>query len=413
MAQSKLSVARRLPVDQLVEAELLDEAIELAVRSRSFVEIDEVRFDSPLGEEPKGLSCVRTLLDAKDLNFHRSEYTYRPAWWVPGGHAQTLWSKFFRRRVSLPLRLERWDTPDGDFVDIQRLDAGTGAPRLFFLHGLEGTTQSHYVAGFFAQAHSRGWGADLLIFRGCGSELNRTRRFYHSGETGDAAFALDRIMAEHPDSPIVLAGVSLGGNVLLKLLGEWGNESPRQVLGASAISVPFDLERGARRLSRGLSRIYDRHFLRTLRAKARRKLERFPGLFDANQLDRARTIFDFDDAVTAPVHGFTSAHDYYACSSALGWLERVRVPTFLLSAVNDPFLPAAVLDEVRDVARRNPKLELEFTEGGGHVGFVAGRWPWRPFYYAEWRVCEFLAERLDRGGGGSEARGSPDLRHRA
>jgi uncharacterized protein len=332
------------------------------------------------------------------LRNRSSEYTYRPAWWVPGGHAQTLWAKFFRRRPVLPLRVERWGTPDGDFIDLHRLDAAHGstdAPRLFFLHGLEGTIRSHYVSGFFAEAHRRGWGADLLIFRGCGSELNRTRRFYHSGETSDAAFALARVMGEFPASPIVLAGVSLGGNVLLKLLGEWEDRAPPQVKSAAAISVPFDLERGARHLSRGFSRIYDRHFLKTLRAKARRKLERFPDLFETGALERARTIYDFDDAVTAPVHGFASAHDYYSRSSALGWLDRVRIDTLLLSAVDDPFLPSAVLDEVRDIASRNPSLHLEFTEHGGHVGFVSGRWPWRPFYYAEWRACEFLAAHMD------------------
>jgi len=330
-----------------------------------------------------------------------SEYTYRPAWWVRGGHAQTLWGKFFRRRTTLPLRVERWDTPDGDFIDLYRLDApeaSIGAPHLFILHGLEGTIRSHYVSGFFAEAHRRGWRADLLIFRGCGSELNRARRFYHSGETSDAAFVLDGIMAEFPASPVLLTGVSLGGNVLLKLLGEWGGHAPPQVKSAAAISVPFDLERGARHLSHGFSRIYDRHFLKTLRAKARRKLERFPDLFDPSALERARTIYDFDDAVTAPVHGFASAHDYYSRSSALSWLDRVRIDTLLLSAVDDPFLPPAVLEDVRTVARPNPTLHLEFTAHGGHVGFVSGSWPWRPFYYAEWRACEFLAANLDAAG---------------
>jgi hypothetical protein len=325
----------------------------------------------------------------------RSEYTYRPAWWVRGGHAQTLWGKFFRRRPHLPLRVERWQTQDDDFVDIYRLDGARGSPRLFFLHGLEGTIRSHYVGGFFGEALRRGWGADLLIFRGCGSELNRARRFYHSGETGDAAFALGRIMRDFPDSPFLLAGVSLGGNVLLKLLGEWVDNPPQQVVAAAAVSVPFDLERGARHLSKGFSRIYDRHFLRTLRAKARRKRDRYPDLFDSAALERARTIYDFDYAVTAPVHGFASAHDYYSRSSALGWLGRVRVPTLLLSAVDDPFLPAAVLDDVREVSRRNANLELEFPERGGHVGFVAGTWPWRPEYYAEWRACEFLSTHIE------------------
>jgi len=292
------------------------------------------------------------------------------------------------------VRIERWDTPDGDFVDIYRLDAPAGRPRLFFLHGLEGTIRSHYVSGLFSQALARGWAADLLIFRGCGDEPNRRPRFYHSGETGDLAFALSRVRDEHPNSPIVLAGVSLGGNVVLKFLGERGADLPTPIRGAATISVPYDLERGARYLSRGFSRIYDRHFLRTLRQKARAKLERFPHLFDAAALERARSIYEFDDAVTAPVHGFADAHDYYSQSSSIKWIEMIARPTFLLSSYDDPFLPRDVLDEVRSRARMNTNLSLEFTRRGGHVGFVGGPVPLRPSYYAEWRVCEFLATTL-------------------
>jgi predicted alpha/beta-fold hydrolase len=327
-------------------------------------------------------------------------YTFRPAWWIRGGHAQTLWGKFFRGRPALPIRRERWDTPDGDFLDVYRLDApaspgGTrAAPRLVFFHGLEGTIRSHYIYGFFDEARRRGWAADLLIFRGCGEEPNRQPRFYHSGETADPAFFIDTIRAEHPTAPLLLAGVSLGGNVLLKYLGEHGADVPDQISGAAAVSVPFDLERSCRHISRGFSRVYDRHFLRTLREKARTKLGAHPGLFDADALARANSIYDFDDAVTAPVHGFANAHDYYSRSSSLGFLAPIDRPTLLLSATDDPFLPPSVLDEVRAVAARNPLLTVEFTAQGGHVGFVGGTWPWAPRYFAEWRVCEFLAATL-------------------
>ena len=293
--------------------------------------------------------------------------------------------------------MERWDTPDGDFLEVHRLDAPQGAPRLLILHGLEGNIDSHYVGGFFAEAQRRGWAADLVTFRGCGSEPNRAPRFYHSGETGDLAFALDRIQHEHPDAEIVTAGVSLGGNVLLKYLGECGTRLSPQIRAAATISVPYDLERGARFIATGFSRVYDRHFLRTLRRKALAKLDRFPGLFDQAALERAQSIYAFDDAVTAPVHGFLDAHDYYSRSSALAWIDRLALPTLLLSAADDPFLPRQVLDEVREVASRNSSLHLEFVDHGGHVGFVTGRWPWRPFYFAEWRACEFLAAALDEG----------------
>jgi predicted alpha/beta-fold hydrolase len=291
--------------------------------------------------------------------------------------------------------MERWETPDGDFIDVHRLEGPPRAPRLLFLHGLEGTIRSHYVAGFFGEASRRGWAADLMIFRGCGSEPNRAPRFYHSGETTDVAFVLDRVIRERPDSPVVLAGVSLGGNVLLKFLGERGDDLPAQVRAAAAISVPFDLERGARFISKGFSRVYDRHFLRTLRPKALAKLERYPNLFDRSKLEGATSIYDFDDAVTAPVHGFLDAHDYYTRSSSLSWLRAIHLRTLLLSAIDDPFLPAAVLEEVRDIAAGNPAFTIEFTKHGGHVGFVSGAWPWTPFYYAEWRACEFLSATLD------------------
>jgi predicted alpha/beta-fold hydrolase len=324
----------------------------------------------------------------------RSEHTYRPAWWVPGGHAQTLWAKFFRRRRPLHARRERWTTPDGDFVEVYRADAERRAPRLLLLHGLEGTVRSHYVGGFFREARRRGWAADLLIFRGCGDEPNTAPRFYHSGETTDLRFVIDRIRDENPGVPLLLAGVSLGGNVLLKFLGEAGESAREYLAAAAAISVPFDLERGARFIGRGFSKIYDRHFLRSLRRKALDKLVRYPDLFDQDALMHAENIYDFDDAVTAPVHGFDDAHDYYSRSSSIGFLDRVRVPTLLLSAVDDPFLPSEVLEEVRSIGASNPALQLEFTAHGGHVGFVGGRVPWRPVYYAERRVCEFLASRL-------------------
>lgn len=321
------------------------------------------------------------------------EHTYRPAWWVPGAHAQTLWGKFARRTPPLPTRLERWSTPDDDFVDILRLDAAPHRPRLFLLHGLEGTVRSHYVGGLFQMAQERNWGADLLIFRGCGEDPNRAPRFYHSGETGDAEFAIERVLEEFPNAPVVLCGVSLGGNVLLKWLGERGDSLPEEIRAAAAISVPFDLERGSRHISRGFSRIYERHFLRTLRRKAAIKLNRFPGLFDLQAMLGARTLYEFDEVVTGPIHGFRDAHDYYTRSSSLRFLSGVRRPTLLLSAIDDPFLPSEVLEEVSEIAAKNRFLTTEFPKRGGHVGFVGGS-PWRPEYYAERRVGEFLEAAL-------------------
>ncbi len=323
----------------------------------------------------------------------RSEYTYRPAWWVPGAHLQTLWGKLFRR-TTVPTRVEVWRTPDDDSLEIHRLDAAPDRPRLFLLHGLEGSVRSHYVGGFLSQARARGWGADLLIFRGCGSAPNAARRFYHSGETSDLSFALTRVMDEFPVAPIVMAGVSLGGNVLLKWLGEMGDSLPLRIRAAAAVSVPYDLARGARYISQGFSRVYESHFVSSLRRKAAAKRRHHPDVCEAGALERVRTIWDFDDVVTAPVHGFRDAADYYAKASSLRWLSRIRRPTLLLSAADDPFLPPEVLDDVLAVARKNDCLVPEFHRHGGHVGFVEGVVPFRPAYYAELRVAEFLAGQL-------------------
>jgi uncharacterized protein len=319
---------------------------------------------------------------------------YSPAWWIPGGHLQTLWGKLFRRQTPAPTVLERWDTPDGDFLELHRLVTGRDAPRVLLLHGLEGTVRSHYAQGLLNEAARRGWGADLIIFRSCGSELNRTRRFYHSGETSDISFVLDRILDEFPMSPLALAGVSLGGNVLLKFLGELGNDLPPQLKAAAAISVPFDLARSSRRINSGFSKFYQRFFLNSLREKAQEKARRFPDFASGERIAALRTLEDFDNLITGPLHGFRDAHDYYARSSSLPYLKNIRLTTLLFSAIDDPMLPPEVLDEVREIAKRNSVLKVDFVEKGGHAGFVTGSVPWRPFYYAEHRVGEFFAERF-------------------
>jgi predicted alpha/beta-fold hydrolase len=329
---------------------------------------------------------------------HSSEYTYTPAWWVPGAHLQTLWGKLVRRPPNVRTRSERWTTPDGDEVEIRRLDAPAGtakdAPRLLVLHGLEGTIRSHYLRGLLEQARRRGWAADVLIFRGCNGEISRAPRLYHSGETTDLDFVIRRLVRDFPSQPIVAAGFSLGGNVLLKWLGEQEGGIPSQLRAAAAVSVPYDLERGSRHIEQGFSRVYTRHFLRTLRRKALVKLTHHPGLFDEARLQRARTLLEFDDAVTAPVHGFQSATDYYTRSSCMRFLVGIRRPTLLLGAYDDPFLPREVLVHVAEVARSNPLLTTEFHEHGGHVGFVGGRVPWQPIYYADERVAGFLSAAL-------------------
>ena len=315
---------------------------------------------------------------------------YSPAWWLPGPHARTIWGRFFRRTPPLETRVERWETDDGDFIDLVRLDAPPGRPHLVILHGLEGTARSHYARGLFLEAARRGWAADLLLFRGCSGEPNRAPRFYHSGDTGDLDAVARRLFAIDVRSPFLFVGVSLGGNVLLKWLGECAESVDRRVIGAAAVSVPFDLARASRHIDRGFSRVYQRHFLQSLRRKALAKLVRYPELASRERVQSARTLYEFDDVVTAPVHGFANADDYYTRSSSIRFLSSIRVATLLLSAADDPFLPSEVLEQVRSVASGNPYIEVEFLAKGGHVGFVSGQNPFRPFYYAEWRVTEFL-----------------------
>lgn len=309
-----------------------------------------------------------------------------------------MWGKFFRRQQIHDTRIERLETDDGDFLDLHHLDAPPGSPILLLLHGLEGSVRSHYIQGLLGEARQRGWRASVLVFRSCGGELNRLERSYHSGETGDLAFVLEHLHRRFADAPILIAGVSLGGNVLLKYLGEQGAGVSNRIRGAAAVSVPYDLSESSRYINQGFSRLYQWNFLRSLRDKAMSKLRQFPDLPVAPELHRARSMFDFDECFTAPVHGFDGAADYYRRSSSVHWLDDISINTLLLSAVDDPFLPSRVLDAVRDKARANPHLDVEFTRHGGHVGFIGGQNPFYPVYYLEQRVTGFLAGQLIKGG---------------
>jgi predicted alpha/beta-fold hydrolase len=305
----------------------------------------------------------------------------------------------------MPVRVERRETPDGDFLEIARLvgTAGPRAPRLLLLHGLEGGMHSHYARAMFREAGQRGWAADLLLFRSCGTEPNRLPRSYHSGETTDPLWIIEQLVHEFPQAPLGLMGVSLGGNVLCKLLGEQSTRLPAQVVGAVAMSVPFDLARASRHLGRGFGAIYEKFFLKSLIPKALSKIDRHPELAPLRHVATARTLWAFDDAFTAPLHGYRDAADYYTRASALPFLADIRVPTLLINAEDDPFLPADVLTEVREAVRHNDHVEIEFPARGGHVGFTAGRRPWNPWYYGEWRAAEFLATHMERASRGTGA----------
>lgn len=303
---------------------------------------------------------------------------------------QTLWGPLFRRK-RIPLRRERVTTGDGDFVDLDWIEGSPPhAPILLVLHGLEGSARSHYVMGLLRGAAGRGWRGVALNFRSCSGELNRLTRFYHSGDTGDLDAIAARLASYYPDAPLAAVGVSLGGNVLLKWLGERGEAAP--VRAAAAISVPFDLGASAAALDRGVSRaIYTRNFMRTLRAKVREKARAHPGFVDVAAALRARTFAEYDAVVTAPLGGFASARDYWERSSSGPYLARIRRPTLLINALDDPFVPRAALPDPRGVGEH---LSLEFPARGGHAAFIEGRWPWSTTSWAERRALDFVAARL-------------------
>lgn len=311
---------------------------------------------------------------------------------MPGPHLPTVFGKLARRVPPAHDRVERWPTPDGDEVSVALIDPPRpDAPILTVFHGLEGTIRSTYAQGLLHQARARGWGAALLIWRSCDGRVPQAPRMYHSGETADAELFFTVLQARFPRSPLLATGVSLGANVLLKWLGERERAAPATLRAAAAISTPFDLGAGSRHLEQGFSRVYVRHFVRGLRRKALAALAVHPTLpVDRVRVSAARSFWEFDDAFTAPVHGFDGADDYYARASSLGFLSCVQRPTLLFSAINDPFLPAAVLDQVRQIAGGNAALTPDFTPAGGHVGWVSGS-PLAPRYYMEEHVVSWLA----------------------
>ncbi len=307
--------------------------------------------------------------------------TYAAPVWLPGGQAQTVWPALFSRtaaaRYGITWRRERWDAPDGDFIDVDHIDAlagvGGGAPPLVVLfHGLEGSSSSHYSRALAHACVQRGWALTLPHFRGCSGEINRAPRAYHSGDWAEIDWILRRIRSAHAGRMYAL-GVSLGGNALLRWAQEAGNAASAFVDAVGAVSAPLDLAAGGAALSKGFNRmVYTRMFLRTLRPKALAMVRRHPGMADARAIAQAQDLHAFDDAFTAPIHGFRDADDYWRRASAKPGLARIRVPALVLNARNDPFMPAGVLPSAGEIA---PHVWLEQPATGGHVGFARGRLP--------------------------------------
>jgi predicted alpha/beta-fold hydrolase len=309
--------------------------------------------------------------------------------WLPGGHLQTIYAYFFPQPVSFPFRRERWETPDGDFIDLDWLDFGSGRALIVLFHGLEGCSRSHYALSLANELRRQNRRGVIVHSRGCSGEANRLVRSYHAGDSGEIGWVLRRLRSEYPKYRLHVMGISMGGNDLLKWLGEERDGALEIIDRAAAASAPVDLKIAAQQLDFGWNkRLYTRDFLRTMRPKVLAKISTHGLPLDPKLIRAACTFRDFDNLYTAPVHGFKDAEDYWNQSSSKPWLKQICVPTLMINARNDPFFPGDALPGREDVS---PAVTLEYPESGGHVGFVSGNFPghlgWLPR-----RILKFFFE---------------------
>ena len=300
-------------------------------------------------------------------------HEYHAPSWLPGGNLQTLYPYFFAARPKVHYRRERWELPDGDFLDLDWVDNPADAPLVVLFHGLEGHSRGFYSLALMNQIKHRGWRGVVVHFRGCSGEPNRLPRAYFAGDSAEINYVLRRMREQEPDSIIYAVGVSLGGNALLKWLGEQGSAANGVIQAAVGISAPLDLTAAGNTLDQGFNQLfYTRHFLTTLKQTALQKLKKFPGLFDANRVQAATTLREFDDVVTAPLHGYANADEYWLRASSKPGLIHISVPTLIINAKNDPFLPSSALPDQQEVSTA---VTLHYPEQGGHVGFHSGPFP--------------------------------------
>ncbi len=316
----------------------------------------------------------------------KSQFT--PAWWVPGPHLQTVWATITRRQTQITTKRERLELPDGDYVDLDWAGDNDG-PIVLILHGIGGGINSPYARGFLRAITAQGWRGVFMHFRGCSGEPNRLPRLYHSGETEDMAYVVQELKNREPQTALAAIGVSLGGSVLVNWLGKHNKD--KLLTAAVAISVPFELKKAATRINKGASRFYQWYLLRDLRQTIMNKFKIVETPVDFGDLERLRTFLEFDNAITAPLHGFIDAHDYYEKASCRPYLKQIEIPTLILQALDDPFMSPDVIPLANELAQ---SVTLEVSEGGGHVGFVAGTVPWRPVYWLEQRAVEYLKHHI-------------------
>lgn len=314
---------------------------------------------------------------------------FQPAWWCRGPHAQTLWARLARLTPKISFWRERLELPDGDFIDLDWSENGSG-PIVIVLHGLEGSSNSPYARGIMQAIEHRGWRGVVMHFRGCSGEPNRLARSYHSGDTGDLAFCINTLRRREPHTPLAAVGFSLGGNVLLKWLGKASGAAPLRA--AVAVSVPYVLGGAADRLNHGFSRLYQWQLLRSLRNTVAEKRVRIKLPLKIQDLSTLNSFRDFDEYVTAPLHGFDSADHYYTVSSSRQYLKGITLPTLLLHSHDDPFMTEKAIPGQHELS---DSVTLEVSAHGGHVGFVAGTWPWRARYWLEERIPAYLGQFLE------------------
>jgi uncharacterized protein len=308
---------------------------------------------------------------------------FKPAWWLSGPHAQTLWSNVIRRKPRLNLAWQKVELADGDFIELAWSGPQAGKTVLL-LHGLEGSVNSVYASGIMHALNQRGYRTCLMHFRGCGTQTNRLPQWYHSGQSDDPQRILE-FLRDHMGIEVYAAvGFSLGGNVLLKWLGEQGAAMPLQR--AAVMSVPFELAHTAQRMSKGFSRLYQWHLIRRLQKKYQTKYATVASPLDID-ITTLHTFWQFDDQVTAPLHGFNGVDDYYTRNSSRQFISQIRVPTLILQARDDPFMHAHTPPTADELPEH---VWLELTEQGGHVGFISGVIPGLANYWGERRLVEWI-----------------------
>jgi len=320
---------------------------------------------------------------------------FKPALGLSNPHFQTMLPRFIRRKRNLEFHHETLELDDGDFLDLAWTELSDEVkPIVLVFHGLEGSIESPYAHGIMSAIKKQGWKAVLMHFRGCSGRINRLPRSYHSGETEDAKQLISYIKAHYPGAPLAAVGFSLGGNMLLKLQAELGNKSP--FLAAVSVSAPLILNTCAIRLSKGFSRVYQNyliaHMKKNLKSKAR--VHDYASLInlDTQQINRLNSFREFDDRVTAPLHGFKGVDDYYHKSSSRQYLKDIQAPTLVIQSLDDPFMSADVIPEKNELSNYT---QLEISQYGGHVGFIGGSL-FKPAFWLERRIPEYLAEFINK-----------------